>query len=296
MTITVLGATGKTGRAATERLLARGVQVRAVARSASKLVELEKMGARTAAVDVYDVTALTETLRGSDAVYALIPSDYHAPDLLGQYARSADSIARAVLASGVRRVAVLSSLGAELPSGTGPIAGLHSVEERFKSLTGVDLLVLRAGYFYENHFGTLGLIKSQGINGAATAPDVPMATIEPRDVGAAAADALASADFSGVSVRELVGPRDLTMSEATRILGAAIGKPDLKYVQLPDEAVVKALKGAGLADDAARLLVEMSHAFSERKVRPQQPRTPKNTGPTTFESFAQQFAAAYRAG
>jgi len=295
MMITVLGATGKTGRAAVERLLAKGVQVQAVARSASQLGELEKKGARTALADVYDAAALTAAFRGSDALYALIPSDYRAPDLLGQYARSADSIVRAVSASGVRRVALLSSLGAERPSGTGPIAGLHAAEERFKSLSGVDLLFVRAGFFYENHLASLGRIRSQGINGGATGPDVSMVTIEPRDVGVAAADALAAADFSGVSVREMVGPRDLTMTEATRILGAAIGKPDLKYLQFPDDAVLAGLKGAGMSEDAARLFVEMSHAFNEGKVRPHQPRSAKTTGTTPFEAFAQEYAAAYRA-
>jgi uncharacterized protein YbjT (DUF2867 family) len=296
MMITVLGATGKTGRAATEQLLAKGVQVQAVARSAGKLGELEKKGARTAAVDIDDPAALTAALRGSDAVYALIPSDYHRPDLLGQYARTAGSIVRAVSASGVRRVALLSSLGAELSSGTGPIAGLHAAEEQFKTLSGVDLLLLRGGYFYQNHLGSLGLIKSQGVNGSAIAPDTLMGTIEARDIGVIAADALASADFSGVTVRELRGPKDLTMTEATRILGTAIGNPELKYLQFPDDAVLNALEGAaGMSKDAARLFVEMSHAFNEGKVRAHQPRTASNTGPTTFEAFAQELARAYRA-
>src|SRR5437867_12780826 len=127
----------------------------------------------------------------------------------------------------------LSSLGGDLPGGTGPITGLHDLEERFKTL-GVDLLVLRPGYFFENFYGLLGLIKQQGINGGALEPDVPLAMTATQDIGAAAADELSRSEFRGTSVRELLGPRDYTMAETTRILGEKIGRPDLKYVRFPD--------------------------------------------------------------
>ncbi|HVY37507.1 MAG TPA: NAD(P)H-binding protein [Polyangia bacterium] len=294
MNVTVLGATGKTGRAAAERLLAAGVEVKAVARSADKLAGLAQKGAQPAAADLTDTAALAGALRGSDAAYLMIPSDYTKPDLLGQYARAGESITRAVRDAGLRRAVLLSSLGADAASGTGPIAGLHGVEEGLKAVPGLNLLILRPGYFYENSYGTLGLIKHQGINGGAILPDVPIPTIAAADIGGAAADALRRGDFSGTVVRELSGPRDLTMAEATRILGKAIGKPDLAYVQFPDEGYVEGLKSAGFAPDAARLFLEMSQAFNNGLVRPQ-PGAEKLRTTTTFEAFADVFAQAYRA-
>lgn len=294
MTVTVLGATGKTGGTVAERLLTAGVKVKAVARSADKLAALKRKGAQPVSADIDDASALTEALRGSDAAYLMIPGDYTKPDLLGQYRRAGDTIARAVKDSGLRRAVFLSSLGADAAAGTGPIVGLHGAEERLRAIPGLALLVLRASYFYENSYGALGLIKHQGINGGAIEPEVLMPTIATADIGANAAEALGKADFSGVVVRELRGPRDLTQTEMTRALGKAIGKPDLAYVRFPDDGYVEGLKSAGFHPDAARLFLEMARAFNEGRVRAV-PGAEQVRTTTTFESFADAFAQAYRA-
>jgi uncharacterized protein YbjT (DUF2867 family) len=296
MLVTVMGATGKTGTVVAQRLLAAGVQVRALGRSAEKLAALTKAGAQPVLAEATNAGDLAAAFRGADAVYVLVPPMYQSNDALAYYDQVNGAVATAISESGIKRVAYLSSLGAELPGGTGPITGLHRGEERLKKLPGLDLLLLRPGYFYENHFGAIGLIKSQGVNGGATKPDVPVAQIAAGDIGVAAARALEQRDWTGVAVRELVGPRDLSMAESTRILGSKIGKPDLKYVQFPDEGVVAGLQAAGFSENLARLFVEMSHAFNEGKVTTHQKRTPANTGPTTLETFAESWAGAYQAG
>jgi uncharacterized protein YbjT (DUF2867 family) len=294
MTVTVLGATGKTGGTVAQRLLAAGIKVKAVGRSQDKLAALAKRGAQTAVADVADTTSLTEALRGSDAAYLMIPGDATKPDMAGQYARATEAIARAVTDSGVRRAVFLSSLGAELTTGTGPIVGLHNAEERLRAISGLALLLLRPGYFYENSYGTLALIKHQGINGGAIDPGVAMLTIAAADIGEVAAEALRTADFSGVVVRELTGPRDVTMPEATALIGKAIGKPDLPYIRFPDDGFVDGLKTAGFSADAARLYLEMAQAFNKGIIRPQGGSEKVKTT-TTFEAFADTFAQAYRA-
>jgi uncharacterized protein YbjT (DUF2867 family) len=294
MTVTVLGATGKTGGTVVERLLGAGVKVKAVARSAGKLAALKKRGADTIAADVADASALTDALRGSDAAYLMIPGDYTKPDLLGQYARAGDAIARAVRDAGIGRAVFLSSLGGEATSGTGPIVGLHGAEERLRAITGLALLILRPGYFYENNYAALPLLKAQGINGSAIEPDVKMPTIAAADIGGVAAAALRTSDFSGVVVRELTGPRDLTMAEVTGLLGKAIGKADVPYVRFPDDAYVEGLKSAGFDGGAARLFLEMAQAFNKGLVGAQ-PGTEKVRTTTPFEAFADVFAQAYRA-
>jgi uncharacterized protein YbjT (DUF2867 family) len=294
VTVTVMGATGKTGAAVTEGLLAAGIAVKAMARSADKLTALAKKGATPVAGDTADAAALEAALRGSEAVYALIPGDYTKPDLIGQYARFGRALAQAVRGAGVKRVALLSSLGADLPAKTGPIAGLHQVEEMLRAVPGIDLLLLRPGYFYENFYGSLALIKGQGLNGGVMKADVPVTMIASRDIGVVAAQALIKKDFSGVVVRELAGPRPLTMAEATRIVGGAIGKPDLAWVQFPPAGALEGMKGAGFSEDAARLFVEMSQAFNEGMINPQ-PGSERVKTPTTFEAFAKDFARAYGA-
>jgi len=294
MTVTVLGATGKTGGTATDRLLAAGVKVKAVGRSPEKLAALQKRGAQAIVADVDDAGALTDAFRGSDGVYLMIPADITKPDVVGQYARAGEAMARAVRDAGVRRAVLLSSVGAEVAAGTGPIAGLHAVEAGLRAIEGLALTILRPGYFYENYYATLGLIKQQGINGGAIDPDLALPTIAAADVGSAAAEALLEANAAGVVVRELTGPRDLTPTEATRLIGKAIGKPGLPYLRFPDDGYVKGLESAGIHPDAARLFLEMAQSFNKGVVHPQ-PGNEKVRTATTFESFADGYAQAYRA-
>jgi uncharacterized protein YbjT (DUF2867 family) len=206
-----------------------------------------------------------------------------------------EAMVKAIRESGVGRVVFLSSVGAELPSGTGPIAGLHAQEKRLEKLQGVSVLILRPGYFFENFEESLGLIKHQGIHGGALAPDVSMPMVATRDIADAAANALRERRFQGIQVRELLGPRDLTQAEATRILGARIGKPDLPYVQFPYADFVKALVQVGLSENVANLYSEMSRALNEGKVKSLEGRRKENTTATRFEDFVVELEKAYRA-
>ena len=117
--------------------------------------------------------------------------------------------------------------------------------------------------------------------------------IATRDIGVAAAGALRGREFRGVSVKELLGPRDVSMREITRVLGARIGKPDLAYVQFPDEEFTKGLIGAGFAPALAASFVEMSHAIADGRVRTIEGRNAANSTPTSIEDFAETFARAY---
>jgi len=292
--ITVLGAAGNTGKVVAEKLLGAGNKTRVIGRSAERLRSLRERGAEVAVGDATDAAFLTSAFRGAESIYAMVPPDYRQEDVRSYYQRFGDSIGQAVRQAGVRQVVFLSSLGGELADGTGPILGLHDLEERFKTL-GVDLLILRPAYFYENLFGSLGLIKSQGINGGVIKPDVALAMTTTRDIGAAAADELDRGEFRGTGVRELLGPRDFTLAEVTRILGEKIGKPDLKYVQFADVDFVGALIPMGFSRGTAEAIVEMCQAINAGRIRPLEGRNKRTTMPTPFETFADQLAAAYRA-
>jgi len=292
--ITVMGASGNTGKVVAEKLLSAGERIRVIARNAEHLKTLRERGAETFVGDALDAAFLTSAFRGAESAYAMVPPDYTQPDLRKYYARFGESIGKAARDSGIKRMVLLSSIGGELNEGTGPIAGLHDLEERFRKL-GVDLLILRPGYFYDNFYSQLGLIKQQGINGGAIEPDVPVPMTATQDVGAAAADELSRNEFRGVTVRELLGPRDYTMVETTRILGEKIGKPDLKYIRFSDADFVGALLQLGISKGIADALVEMDHAISARVVRPLEGRNKRTTMPTSFETFADKLATAYKA-
>jgi uncharacterized protein YbjT (DUF2867 family) len=288
--IAVMGATGQVGRQIVESLLAQGRPVRAIGRNPEALAELAEAGAEIAAGDAGDAAFLTEAFRGADVVHTLLPYNPASPDFRAEQARLGEAVVTAVQKSGVRRVVALSSLGADLPEGTGFIAAsLHAQEQRLARLTGVDLLLLRPTLFLESILAGLPFVEAMGVNADAVDPDVPVPMIATKDVAAAAVDALVSDEWHGVEIRELLGARDYTYSEATRILGAAIGRPDLQYVRLPDEDMIGALLEAGFSPDTAALHVEMGRALSNGIIVRRGGRTSANTTPTRFEDVVSEF-------
>ena len=292
--ITVMGATGNTGKKITEALRSAGEQVRALSRSEKKLAELKRAGAEVLVGDTNDAVFLTKAFRGADAVYTLLPTDRRAPDYRAEQDRQGEAIVKAIRESGIRYVVALSSFGADLPEGTGVIAGLHAQEERLKQLKGVNVLLLRPVSFFENFHEVLGLIKHEGINGDSVAAGLAVPMVATRDIADAAAKALKARDWKGVAVRELLGPRDLSYAEATHILGERIGQPQLQYVQFSYTDEARALVQAGMSESFASLYVEMTRGFNEGRLKPRS-RTTENTTPTRFEDFAGELAQAYAA-
>ncbi|HNC73535.1 MAG TPA: NAD(P)H-binding protein [Elusimicrobiota bacterium] len=291
--IVVTAATGHIGQHLVQELLSKKKKVRAVARDAQKLKKLADRGAETVTADLADPAAVARALQGASAVFALIPPSYGEPDFRGYQNKISVVLADAVKNAGVKHVVNLSSLGAHLPDKTGPIKGLYDHERRLNQLDGVHVLHLRPTYFMENFYFGLGLIKGQGIHGSPLLPDVPFPMIATRDIASVAAHRLAALDFMGKSVQELLGPREVTMAEATRTIGAAIGKPGLPYVQFPYADARAAMIGLGMSADVADQFNEMYKAFNEGLVRPTQARGAQTTTPTSIEAFAREFAVAY---
>jgi uncharacterized protein YbjT (DUF2867 family) len=185
--ITVMGATGHVGGRIAELLLESGETVQALGRSAEKLAALARRGANTLTGDAGDAGFLTKAFRDADAAFTLLPPDVRATDYRHKQDAQGEAIVTAIRESGLRHVVFLSSVGADLAEGTGPIAGLHAQEERLQRLSGVNVLILRAGYFFENFFDSVGLIKQQGINGGPIAPDLPFPMIATGDIADVAA-------------------------------------------------------------------------------------------------------------
>jgi uncharacterized protein YbjT (DUF2867 family) len=294
-TYAITGATGNTGKVIASRLLDEGHKVRVIGRSAERLAPLVEKGAEPRVGSFDDAQFLTDAFSGVDAVYAMIPPDITVEKVREYQNRIGETLKSAIGDAGVKYVVFLSSLGAHVPDKTGPIAGLHDVEKRLNDLEGVHILHLRPTFFMENLFDGIATIKSMGIYGTTMRSDIAMPMIATKDIGEYAAKRLSKLDFTGHSTRELQGERDLTMAEATSILGEAIGKDELAYVQFPYEEAEKALTGMGVSPDGARAYSEMARALNEGIVARQEPRSKDNTTPTSIEVFAKVFAAAYNA-
>jgi uncharacterized protein YbjT (DUF2867 family) len=286
----ILGASGNTGSVVADFLLSKGEKVRVVGRNAGRLQRFVEKGAEAFTAELTDAAALTKAFSGARAAYLLLPPVKSRES----QARESDAIAKGVNESGLRYAVHLSSYGAQVPENTGPLVGLHASEEKLNAISGLNVLHLRAGYFMENNLAAIGMIHGMGLVGNALLPDVKLPMIATRDVGGYAAQRLLHLDFSGKRTRELLGERDLSMTEVTAVIARGIGKPDLRYQQFPYDQVQQALTDLGVPPKGAALYVEMYKAINKQVVVPLEPRSPENTTPTSFERFVQEvFVAAY---
>lgn len=294
-TFAVMGATGHIGKVVAERLLRAGYQVRVMGRSADRLKGLVGQGALSHAGAFDDADVLTRAFRGVDGVFVMIPPDYTTGHFLAYQDRIGSAIARAVHTTGVQYVVNLSSIGAQLSEKTGPIRGLHKQETRLNDIKELRVVHLRPGSFMENLLWSIPTIQSFGINGSPLKGDLPIPMVATREIGAKAAEFLAELQFRGHAAFEFVGPKPVTMQEATSVLGKAIGKPGLKYVQFPYEEADKAMLATGMKPDIVGLIIEMDRGVNEGLIRTTQPMTQDHLGKTSIEDFAEEFAAAFRA-
>ena len=149
-------------------------------------------------------------------------------------ARLAKNYAAAIKASGVKKVVNLSSVGADLPGGTGPIAGLHDVENTFAALDGVAIKHLRAGYFYINFLANVDMVKHANILGSNFGADAKMVLVHPNNIAEVAAEELENG-FTGKSIRYVASDDESTASDVAKALGTAVGKPELPWIVCSDE-------------------------------------------------------------
>jgi uncharacterized protein YbjT (DUF2867 family) len=293
--IVITGATGQTGHIAAKTLLERGQKVRVLGRSAAKLAPLAALGAEALAFDIHDEAALTKAFTGADAVYALNPPDITNEDVIGHYDRNSEALVAAIKGSGVKHVVALSSIGAQLPEGSGPILGLHRMEEKFNTIRHLNVLHLRPAYFMENTLAQISVIQKFGAVGGIIKGDVKFPMIATKDIGVVAAEKLERRDFTGISTHELLGPHDISMNEAAKIIGAGIGKPGLSYMEAPVPMFVMGLRQAGLSANMAELIAEMCLSVNTGVLKGEEPRSARNSTPTTYETFvAEVFAPAFR--
>lgn len=291
----IMGASGQIGQKTAHLLLAQGERVRVLGRRAEGLNDLQRAGAEVVVGDAQDARFLTAALRGATAVFAMIPPNYAAPDFHAYQARFGEATVTAIVESGVTRVVNLSSIGGELPSGTGPIAGLHAQEERLNALHGVEVLHLRPGYFMENLLWTIPVIRQIGRVADLLDPKRPIDMIATRDIAAEVARQLVTPTTRGHAVQLLLGPRALTMLEVTAVLGAAAGLPGLTYQQITKAEAAPGMLAGGFSPNVVELFAEMNLAFSDGRIHGKRDAT--STTPTSIEQFAaEEFTPAFAHG
>ncbi|MBW4689373.1 MAG: NAD(P)H-binding protein [Komarekiella atlantica HA4396-MV6] len=296
MKVIVTGSLGNISKPLTKELVQKGHTVTVISSKPENQKDIEALGATTAIGSLEDVGFLTATFTGGDAAYCMIPPNNYFDqnlDLLAYYHRIANNYAQAVQQSGVKRVVYLSSVGAHLEKGSGIIIGHHRGEGIMNNLSDVAITFMRPVAFYYNLYGYVEMIKNQGVIAANYGADDKYVWVSPIDIAAAIAEELET-PLVGSKVR-YVASEELTGNETAAILGAAIGKPDLKWIIIPSEQMQSGLEAAGINPNIAAGLVEMyagvhSGIFLEDYYR----NKPTVVGKVKMTDFAKEFAAAFQ--
>ncbi|MDX2062146.1 MAG: NAD(P)H-binding protein [Bacteroidia bacterium] len=293
--IVVMGATGNTGRPIAEQLLKQGHQVVALGREATKLEALKAQGAILAVGDQLDSAFLTQAFQGADVVYAMTPPNWAVDDFAAYQDAAGQATAAALAAAGVTKVVHLSSQGADLPAGNGPVAGLYRQEARLNLVPGLSVVHLRPTYFLENVFMFLGQVPSGTIYSHLQPTGVtPM--IATADIAAVAARYLAEPTFTGRTVVDLLGAADYSFADVLAAFREHLGVPNLQWVVIPDDAQLAGMIQFGLKPSLAAMYVELGQAINRGFFANHVARSATNTTPTTLAQFAAQvLAPAYKA-
>src|SRR6202140_4549098 len=147
----ILGASGNTGSIIANSLLSEGRKVRVIGRDTGRLQSFVRKGAEAFTANVSDAAALTKAFSGARAAYLMLPPITSRED----QERDSDGIAKAAKESGLRYAVHLSSYGAQLAKGAGPVSGLHSSEQKLNAIDDLNVLHVRAAYFMENNLAAI---------------------------------------------------------------------------------------------------------------------------------------------
>ena len=294
MKYTITGGAGHISKPLAEKLLSKGHEVTVISRNAKNVAELVVKGAKVAIGSLEDISFLTKAFAGADAVYTMVPPNMTASDWKGWIGQIGKNYMQAIKASGVKYVVNLSSIGADLPEGCGPVTGIHRAEDALNELSNVHIRHLRPGYFYTNLLANIGMIKNIGIMGANFGgPSLKIVLAFPSDIAEVAAEELSQLNFTGNSVRYIASD-ERTSEEIASVFGNAIGKPQLNWVVFNDADALKGMMQAGLQEEVAKNYVEMNHSLQSGEMSADYwENHPKTLQKTKLEDFSKIFAGIY---
>ena len=297
MKIVLTGSLGHISKPLANELIQKGHSVTVVSHNPERQKDIEALGAGAAIGTFENAEFLTNTFKGADAIYCMISAGGNAYfdqgfDLMAYTQTLGKIYKEAIERSGVKRVVFLSSIGAHTDKGNGILAFYNHLENILKELPpDVSIAFMRPVGFYYNLFGFIQTIKTQGVIATNYGGDIKKPWVSPIDIAAAVAEELTT-PFNGRKVRYVVSD-EVSCNELATLLGTAIGKPDLKWVIIPDEQLLNGMIGAGMNPKIAAGLVEMNAAGQTGKLYEDYDRHRPILGRVKLTDFAKDFAAVY---
>jgi nucleoside-diphosphate-sugar epimerase len=287
----ITGSIGHISKPIVAGLVKAGKNVTVLTSNTERVKEIEELGAKALVGSVQDNAFTKTSFAGADVVYTMIPPIWQTDNWRASQKKIADNYTDAIKSNNVKYVVNLSSLGAHLGEGTGPVIALHDFEHSLNAIPKLNVKHLRPSFFYYNLLSQIGLIKQAEIMGANYGvEDQKIALVHPRDIATVALDELLNLNFSGSSVRHIVSD-ERTGKDIAKVLGKSIGK-DLPWVTFSDEDQLKGLLDGGVPTSHAASFVEMGAAFRNGKMQELLSKE-KTVGSTKLEDFAKEFIDAY---
>jgi uncharacterized protein YbjT (DUF2867 family) len=300
MKIVVTGSLGYVSKPLAEKLIEKGHSVTVISSSAEKQALIEAMGANAAIGSMEDVSFVMDTFSGANAVYCMLApygnfADPHndAAAVIARADAMTQNYVQAIERSGVKRVVYLSSIGADMEKG----AGLIQIHHRAENILGqlppdVNISFMRPSGFYKNLYTFIGSVKNHNRIAARYGGDDMNVFVSNLDIADAIVEQIESHE-SGRIVR-YVASEEMTCNEAAAILGAAIGKPDLKWVSVDDKEQLNLYKSFGMNDSLANQFVEMNNSIHNGRFFEDYSRNKPAPGKVKLKDFAKEFAVVYQ--
>jgi len=294
MNYVITGSLGHISKPIVKSLLSSGHSVKVITSNQDRVAETEALGATASVGSVEDELFLTDAFDGADAVYLMIPPKWQVDNWFGYQQTVANAYSKAVKTNNIKYIVQLSSIGAHMRKGAGPIDGVGYLEEKLGELSDANVLMLRPSYFMYNLNNMIGLVKHANIFGGNFGGTEPLALVHTDDIAEVASKALLNLDFTGHSIQYIVSDERST-DEIAKVLGASIGKPEIPWVVLSDEQQLEGMLGAGIQQEIADGYVQMGKSIREGLIQADYFKNKPTFQKTKLEDFAVSFKYAYEA-
>lgn len=283
MKIVIAAASGKIGRRTAEKVIQAGAETVLLARHAEKLVDLVAQGAIVKPISSDDAPGLIEATQQADALLWLTPPKLDVSSLRDWYSQTATTGAKAVRENDIKRVVNISSIGAGATPNLGTVSFSGEAEAIFNQ-TAANVLHLRPGYFMENFLDQVEAIRTDRTIRFPYAIDHDIPWISTDDIGDVAADYLLDEQWAGHWTRNLMGAKNLTLTEAAAILSQVLNC-SIESVQVSFESLQQQFAAIGATAEVQREMDELFRALGDPDGVYATARTPEANTPTTFEQF-----------
>ena len=294
MNYVITGSLGHISKPVVQKLRASGHSVTVVTSNASKSKDIETLGANVAVGSVEDRNFLKKAFAGAQAAYLMIPPNWALTGSWIDYQKGViNNYIEALKTNRIKNVVLLSSIGAHMGKGAGPVDGLSVAEWHLSQLKDVNVKIVRPSYFFYNLMGMIPMIKNMNIMGSNFGSSKEKLVLTATsDIAEVVANELLNLKFKGHTIRYIASD-ERHPKEIAEILSKAVGKPGTPWIEFKDEDALNGMLQNGLSKEIATNYMTMGAALRNGKMQADYWKNRPALGKVKLEEFVKEFTAAY---